>query len=698
MSNTIVNAAPMTIFRGADDQSTRALVPEPVAVPTHLPMVYGYAKRGPTTPQLVVGDNRVGMYHEDSFDLRKPYATHATVLSNIINSQGNQQMFQRVKPLDAGPNASLRVSLDVLPMQLPLYERNNDGSFRLDDDGLKIPTGQKIAGYRVKFVGEQVLPAQDGSDTFGLGTQANGNQTDTDSGTQSTRYPLFDLRAPYFGSDGNNFGIRLWSANVNSSNPLDVRIVENEKVYPFRIACAYRADELSTPKIVETLRADQFLQLCFKRDVVDRNTDELLYMGDRFISAWQNLEGELATYGPFGDLHIYDAQIKTVLDLFYAAEFAHGTQADWSDFTGEAGEEYRFNMVGGSSSQGVPYYTYEIISGTGDAMRLAETATVYAKGGSDGTMNEQLFANLVAAEVAEFGNPNSVLQDTAKYPVSIIYDSGFPLATKKALCKFISIRKDTFVVLATHDVLGVELTSSQETSMAIALRTQLQLYPESDYFGTAVMRGMVVGRSGKLLNSQYGKKLPLTLEIARKAAAYMGAADGSWKPGFAFDAAPLNQVNFFTDVNITFTPASVRNKDWDAGLVWVQNYDRRSLFFPALKTVYDNDTSVLNSFFTALICCELQKVGEAAWRDFTGSANLTNAQIVERVNRFVTEKTTGRFDGRVQIRPNTYFTEADLARGYSWSLNIDLYAPNMKTVMTLSLTARRLDDLATTTA
>jgi hypothetical protein len=694
MSSTIVNAAPMTIFRGTDDQSTRALVPEPVAVPTHLPKIYIYAKKGPTTPQLVVGDSRVQMYHEDSFDLRKPYANHATVLSNIVNSQANQQMLQRVKPADAGPNSSLRLFIDVLPTMLPLYERAADGSFLLDEDGLKIPTGQTIAGYRVKFVADQVRPKIDGSDSFGQSGIVNGDQTDTTTGTQSQRYPIMDLRAPYFGSDGNNFGLRLWTANINSSSALDARIVQNEKVYPFRIACAYRPDELSTTRIVETLGAEQFLELCFRPGTVDRNNDSLLYIGDRFLQAYENLEGDRPTYGPFGEMKVYDAYIKQVLDLFYAAEMAHATPSDMSDFTGEDAEEYRFNLFGGSSSQGVPYFTYEIISGTGNALRLAETSTVFARGGSDGTMNDTAFASLVAQEVAEYANPNSPLMDSAKFPESIMYDSGFPLATKRALCKFIAIRKDTFVVLATHDVLGVELTASQETSMAIALRTMLQMFPESDYFGTPVMRGMVVGRSGRLLNSQYTRKLPLTLEIARKAAAYMGAADGSWKAGFAFDAAPLNQVNFFTDVNVTFTPASVRNKDWDAGLVWVQNYDRRSLFFPALKTVYDNDTSVLNSFFTALICCELQKVGERAWRNFTGTAQLTNSQLVERVNRFVTENTSGRFDGRVQVRPNTYFTEADIARGYSWSLNIDLYAPSMRTVMTLALTARRIEDLA----
>ena len=184
------------------------------------------------------------------------------------------------------------------------------------------------------------------------------------------------------------------------------------------------------------------------------------------------------------------------------------------------------------------------------------------------------------------------------------------------------------------------------------------------------------------------------MEIATKAAMYMGAGNGKWKSGFSFDQAPANNVSMFINVNVTFTPATVRNKDWSNGLNWVESYGRRSLYFPALKTVYDNDTSVLNSFFTMMACVELEKVGERARRRFSGVSSLTNAQLIERVNAFVDENTTGRFDGRFVIVSDAYFTAADIARGYSWTLPIKIYAPNMKTVMSLSIESYRIDDLA----
>src|SRR5579872_5656777 len=96
------------------------------------------------------------------------------------------------------------------------------------------------------------------------------------------------------------------------------------------------------------------------------------------------------------------------------------------------------------------------------------------------------FRRPVATAAAGYADPNNILQNTAKYPESIIYDTGFPLATKKALCSFIAVRKDTSVVLCTYDTTGQVLTAAEESSMGVALKAYLQQYPESDYYGTPV--------------------------------------------------------------------------------------------------------------------------------------------------------------------------------------------------------------------
>lgn len=688
---TIVSGAPRIYQTGIKDKSRRTVQAEREQIPTFLAKVFGFAKTGPTDPQLVVGNSRTLMYGEESFDERSKYATHTTALSNVLNSKGNIQMFQRVVPADAGPKSTIRISLDLLATQVPLYKRNSDGSILKNDDGLPVPVDANtlVAGFKARWIVKQIA-----ADEFGDGAEAPGSLTD--GATQSVLYPMKDLEVPYFGGDGNNSGLRMWAQTATGLSPLDERLLSEGKVYPFRMACLKRKDELSTGKIVRTTFDETSVQVCFKPGAIDRNTDKEMYIGDVFVQAYEDIDNPNLPpiRGPFGALFTYDEAVTKVLELVYAKE---ALQVDaFSDITGTdvADEKYLINLFGGVSSKNVPYQSFILDASGPDTVRMSENSVFYARGGSDGTLNEQVLADLVSVEMAEYANPNSDLMNRVVNCESVVIDSGFPLDTKYDLIKFISIRKDTAVILSTHDTLGETLTPSEESSIAIALRTRLQLYPESEVHGTHVVRGMVVGHSGEFMDSRYPKRLPLTLELAKKAADYMGAGDGRWKTSLSFDSAPLSEVTSFKNVNATFKPDSVRNLDWKNCLVWVQSFKRRSVFFPALKTCYDDDTSILNSFFTMMGCVELEKVGYRAWLNFTGSDRRTNPVLKKDVEKFINDDVKDRFDARFVIIPEVYFTQADIERGFSWSTRIKLYGPNMKTVNTFELEAYRLDDLA----
>lgn len=691
MSITIVSANPQMLSGGIDDQSIREVAANAISLPSFLAKVYGFAKTGPLTPSLVSGNNRLLMYGAESFDEAGKYATCNTVLSNVLNAQGNVQMFQRLKPKDAGPNATIRITLDYLTTKVPVYERMSDGSIVRDADGLKKETGEYInVGSVARLIARQIP-----LDNIGLATKKPGEYTDEATGTQSVSYPLFDLQVPHFGEDGNNAGLRIWSETATGLNPMDDRILTNEKVYPFRMACLKRADNLSTGKIVRTNFDETSVQVAFKKRTVDRNTKKKLYVGDVFLQQYQDFtsETEPDRYGPFGTLAVYDAMIEEVLGLIYDNESAYVDE--FSDISGfdKAGEKFLINLFGAQSSRGVPYHTFILESSGLDVMRPSENSVVYASGGSDGTMNEAVLNELLREELAEYGNPNSPLQGLVKNPESVLIDAGFELATKYAMLNFIAIRRDTAVILSTHDVMGRTLTASEETSMGISLRTAAQLYPESELYGTHVCRAMVVGHSGDFMDSEYPARLPLTLEIAKKAAIYMGASDGKWKAGMSFDSAPRSVVSSFKNVNATFKPVTVRNTDWKNSLVTVQDFELKSLFFPALKTVYENDTSVLNSFFTMFIFCDLHKVGHRQWRNFTGSDKRTKAVLKRDAEKFIADAVKDKYDNRVVIIPEVYYTQDDINRGYVWRTKIRVYANNMVTVNVLELAAHRMDEL-----
>jgi hypothetical protein len=330
----------------------------------------------------------------------------------------------------------------------------------------------------------------------------------------------------------------------------------------------------------------------------------------------------------------------------------------------------------------------------------------YAVGGSDGDISLGNFDVLVKNEAENWGDLEATLLDRAKYPQSIIYDSGFSIETKRALLTPIGLRKDMAVILSTQELGYWDRTvpeapvwitrgpnsASDESNNAILLKGAAELYPESEVYGTSVCRAAIIGHTGHLINSQYKGWLPLTIDVADKIAGYMGAGIGSWTAGQAPDIAPNNQVSRFKDVNVPYKKDVVYDNDWDSGLVWVQHFDRQNLFYPAWQTVYSDDTSVLNSLITMLACVELEKVADRSWRELTGRSDLTNEQFIERSDALIEERTRDRFDGRFIIVPETYFTEADEIRGYSWSTNIKIYANNMKTVGSMTIEAWRQSD------
>jgi hypothetical protein len=700
MVQNIVNGAPQYVAQGIDDVSTRQVPATPEVLPTHLPKVWTYGSMGPSDPQLLSGAAIGTMFGSGALDMRSKYATHMTQLINTLSDAGNAVMVQRLIPADAAPAANVRYYLDVLPTQVDEYTRNIDGSYKLDANGDPIPTGTKITGFKVKWVALHIAPGTDGADMFGQGTILPGDQTDAASGTQSERYPIFDLAFPHQGSAGNAIGLRFTAPTEASSTGPSSISLGTDRVYPFRLQVLQKQSANVTPSIVNTQAAEAYVNFTLKPGQISSQTDALTYLGSVFPKKYQLLNdpsGLPNIYGPCGRMKIYQANIDSLLTQFYEAEKPFIDA--FSDFNAEnddASEKYLFNLFTGVSSQNVFYHSFLVDTTSTKAVRFTENSLVYYSGGSDGTMSEALFAELVSADVKRYADPLSELLDDARYPESIIYDSGFPLQTKYDLLSALAIRKDIAVILSTHDVLGDVLTASEESALAVALRTRAANYPESDYFGTGVTRCAIIGRCGTMINSLYDKPLPLAIEFASKMAKYMGAGSGVWNGTYAFDGAPGNQVELFTDVNVTYTPVTVRNKDWDNGLVWVQYFDRRSLFWPAFKSVYNNDTSVLTSIITVMGCVEAEKVGQRAWRQFTGNSSLTDLQLIDRVGKFVEANTNQRFDSRFVIQPDVYFTDADTARGYSWSLKIRLYANNMKTVQTLSIATYRMSDLTAT--
>lgn len=693
-----LNAAPMVNDLGTQDLSTRVVPQATLEIPQHLPKYYIFAEKGPLGPQYIdlAQASLTQIYGDDSFDVNKKYFTHQNVFLQGTASAGNNCVVHRLSAPDAMDVANLALYLDVLPTQVPLYQKNTDGSLKLHPEtGAPMPQldsnnePMTIAGYKAAWVMDKTV-APVGTYQPGILTVRPGIQVD--GTTQSQQFPMFEFAAADAGEGGNKLAVKLYASQTTDLVPFQTNVLTDGKMFPFYFAMSKVVDTVTgkTNAVLNSFGA-QYARFVAKRHGLDPASGAIIDLNKILKDQYIELSAALAT--GLGAVYTYQGNIDTVLQQFYTAEKNISDPHRDSVINNVDNNIHAINFLSFTNSTGSPYQSIKLVDVTG-SVRLTKNTNLFLSGSTDGTIDEDLLDSLVLADMDNYNNSLHEYNDLVMHPESIIYDSGFTLATKKALAKFISRRKDTFVIWSTfaHDAASAQL--ADQYSVGVALKTMAELYPESATFGTPVMRGVVVGGSGELINSLYVKRVPVSYEVAYKSARYMGASNGAWKNGFMFDRAPLSVLTQLKNIDVTWVPASTRNTLWSVGVNFVLNYSTRQQFFPALKTVYENDTSVLNSFFTAVAISYLNKVSHAAWREFSGSVSLTSAQLEEKVNEFIAAKVKDKFDGKFVIIPNCTVTELDEIRGYSWTLATRIYANNMKTVMVNSVSAQRISDLA----
>jgi len=711
-----VNASPQFINLGVNDMSGSIVTPEPVEIPQHLPKAYFYARKGTTIPTPTIGGPMLVMYGAETFDKDNVYYNHSTRFITGFTGAANTVMLQRVIPDDANPESNITIYLDVLATDVPNYVRNSDGSYVIDPatNDYKVDTDNPtISGYKYKIIEEYVPEGiEPGSATMKTGTMVDAD------GNTSTMYPIIDLKAKYRGEFYNNIGIGIGSM---SDDEVQREIIEATKSLPYKLELVSRENTDSKYVVKPSLYGEPNVQFTFKEGAINPLTKSRFDLETVFTQNWYNETDPLLPldYDEFEKIYVYTTSLDTVLAMLLEKEAPYVTNnpttwddgneaatSAWFDYlTADeeltADEKYIFNFLNGKSTKGVNYFTFvrsddtPVTTPEQQEITMSLTTPVFLKGGSDGSLTPEMFNTLVERELAKYLDSDSEVMDNAINVESVMYDSGFPLNTKEELCNFIAVRKDTAVALSTHDAsLGEKfLPLSDERAIAVALKNRLKLTPESDYFGTSVARGIVVAGTGLLADNSTKDRIPLLYSIGVKSAKFMGAGDGKWNGVYAFDRAPGNIITELVSIEPSFIPAGIKPTLWNDGIVWAQPYDRRQYHFPAVQTVYDDDTSVLNSWFTVIAVCTVTKIADNAWRNFTGATDLTEAQLSEAIVAYVNKATKNIFDGRIVVVPEVVFTEADKQRGYSWKMINRLYANNMKTVAVYETAVYRMSDL-----
>lgn len=140
----------------------------------------------------MTGDALSTVYGEDTLNYRSKYATPATLLLRQAASTGSAIFTKRlVDP--AAKQARIRIGVEVVEDQIPVYQRNTDGSFKIDTDGKKIPAadGSTVTGYKLKWVVNHDATAGNPA-AFGKDTKVVGSMMASDGTTQADYIPVLD--------------------------------------------------------------------------------------------------------------------------------------------------------------------------------------------------------------------------------------------------------------------------------------------------------------------------------------------------------------------------------------------------------------------------------------------------------------------------------------------------------------------------
>lgn len=675
-SVSMASSLPRTEVLGFKDVSGRGQPLEIVDLPIFLPFSPLFTSWGPSdVAKLVSGDGFNSIYGGESFFAGSKFLSHQAAMLQKVMQTGAMALVRRMKPADAAV-ATLRVWVDIIADQVPQYERNIDGTFKRNN-GQLVETGESVDGVRVRFHVDEPEESN-----VRKGEAQVGQMTDAD-GAPSTMYPLFDLEARFFGEKGSNFGIRLSAPTTNSARPAEAELIESQGAYLYRLSIMQRANANSTGSVLMNMNGEPDVEFSLKPGVVDPKTKINYSYDKRILRAYEDNDPEVFTgYGPLRTFHVYQDNLKAVLEALYA------TEQDYGLISSETTPEQSINLFGGTDVNGVPYYSVKIEGPSDGGVLFGESATHWLQGGSDGTVSADAYDAAVMEELSNFGQSEIPYSDRASFPMSAFIDTGFSLETKLQMPNIMSVRPDAWVLASTQDVLEPLNTPEEDSSIGATLRNALALVPESEFYNTGACRAVVMKHAGTYLDTEYDGILPFTVDFAVKVASYMGGP--RMRAGYAVDNGIYRVVTRFVDHNARFRPVKPRNTDWQNGISSAEPFDHNNqVFFPGIQTVYHDNTSVLNSFFPMAICCHLNRLGELAWRMFTGDSRSTSAEYTTNVDRFLEDQVKDRYDGRATITPKSYYTPADTQRGYVWHTDIEGLFDGMKTVEVLTIVAGR---------
>lgn len=678
----ITSSTPGLYWLGTKDVSGGVVNVADTPLPFVRPILFFYSPDGKEGPAWMHTSLLANSYGEEILNYDNEYSTHGTLALNRAIKAQTRCLGWRLRPEDSAPPAKVGIDLEYIKDNIVQYERKADGSYDRDATGALKPTGETAVGYRFAFYAVDV-----DNDKYGKREGTDGTMTSSIDGEVAKRIPLTDWAAADFGSRGNNYGLRIWAPTVSSALAGSAELNEEVNAFVYRLQLLRRPSFFEAPKIITDKYDAASTYFSFGENVVsEENGGVLLDLDSRVPENWEDDTGEYYMRSKLEGVHIYREELEEVLALFQATESPFGTVPSDPEAI------HQVNFISAQTVEDVPYYSLQIEGMASGSIMFTENSSVYLRGGKDGTMSNETFNAQVKAIFDDLeGNR---LTNIARYPFNFVIDSGFPLQTKYSIMNVLRARNDSYIAFSTQDITRDPNDAEAEEAIALALLTRLQNHPDSVEFATRAFRGCIVGHTGLLTGIKRKVRAPLSIDWAYKIMAYGAADTGILNPDLAPDTSDdlnyvVTEVKSLNNIDKSWR---AKRRLWGNGVIYVEDYDHNNrLFYPGMQSFYPDASSVLNSALVGLCIAQVARYAWQVWRGLTGNQKLKAEQLIERSDAAMTSYVSGTMDGRCEITPHTQVTELDKARGWSWTMPIDVGANGMHTVMSAYVISSRLE-------
>ena len=332
---------------------------------------------------------------------------------------------------------------------------------------------------------------------------------------------------------------------------------------------------------------------------------------------------------------------------------------------------------------------------------LDQDIDIYLTGGSDGDLDtateeerddfvDHYFYNFLKLHV----NPKIV--DKFRYPITHLYDLGYSMTTKYAMLDFLDTRDDVAVELSTQVLFpskwatgfarDIKLNDqAKDLQDGMVLRERAMLMRESVLKGTECMRASIYTQAGKPVAATWTKPVPFSFWSAMQHAKYGNTDQMSLQEPRGL---PYSYNEMFKSWNWTNYSELLKEKTWNAGLNYCQYADMTRIFYPALRTVYREETSVLVDQWVVDALVYTKHECRKAWARFSGR-NDKQAVLEAAIKNYLEEKLAYLYNGKYDFVVTVYKTEEEQKLGYVEHVKLKLIFPATLRVINFDIEVNR---------